>query len=615
MEHQDIKTLSDKISHVLLPQVKTPAQYIGGEVNQIKKEIKPTDTSVALGFPDTYAIGMSHLGLSILYKALNDLENIRAERVFCPWIDAKEIMEKEDIPLFSWENRQPIHEFEILAISLQNEQSYSNLLYMLDQSRLPLRSCDRNDSHTLVVVGGTMGDCCEPIADFVDVVILGDGEESLINLVNDVRQLKSENKTKQDILLHLAKTYEYIYIPQFYQDSYNEDGTLKEIKPKVEGIPEYLEHARIDDLPSAPFPIAPVVPYTEVIHNRIPIEVMRGCPMRCAFCHAGFTKGKTKVRSVEQIVDIAWQSYLATGHMEVSLLSLSTSDYPHLEEVTEALYNKFEGRNVSVSLPSLRIDKQLTAVPTHVKGVRKGGLTIAVEAARDSLRKAIGKKVTDTDLMATLRNAYEAGWRRSKLYFMVGFPGETENDLRGIVDLLVQVSQLGREIFGRPADAAATISWLVPKPHTTFSWIAMRDIEYFKKAKQIINAYKFEQPKLPIKLRFHEIESSILEGIYARGDRRLSYPLETAYRNGAIFDGWSECLNFDIYQEAFKTHGIDPAWYAHRERPETEALPWDHLDQRNRASLYRKQTRTLNKIVDTKDEPINPHIESLKNTA
>jgi len=325
---------------------------------------------------------------------------------------------------------------------------------------------------------------------------------------------------------------------------------------------------------------------------------------------AGWTRGKATMRSIEQIVDLAWKNYLATGHDEISLLSLSTSDYPNLEELCATLYKKFEGLNVSISLPSLRVDKQLTTVPTLAAGVRKGSLTLAVEAARDSLRKAIGKKVTDTDLMETIRNAFQAGWRRTKLYFMVGFPGENDDDLRGIVDLLNQVSELGREVFGRPAQAAATISWLVPKPHTTFSWIAMRDRDYFLRARKLILDYKRTLPKLPTKFRFHEVESSMIEGIYARGDRRLSYPLETAYRNGALFDGWSEHFRYDLYLDAFKQHNIDPTWYANRERSESETLPWDHLDQRNRQSLYKKQTRTLQIITTTtEDQTLNSTLQ------
>ena len=589
--------LAQNISRRLLSQVRNPAQYIGSEINEIKKPLRQGDTSVALGFPDSYAVGMSHLGLAILYTALNELPFVRAERTFCPEMDARAVMLREKIPLFSWENRQAIGEFDVLAISLQNEQCYSNLLYMLDLAGLALRSQDRDESHPLVIAGGTMADCCEPVADFLDLVILGDGEESLVNVVTDVHYCKKQQKTKQEMLLALAQKYPYVYVPQFYRDRYNSDGTLASIQPVVEGAPEFIEHARVEDLPSAAFPDAPIVAHTEVIHNRIAIEVMRGCPMRCAFCHAGWTRGKTKFRSIEQIVEIAWKNYLATGHDEISLLSLSTSDYPELEKLTVALYQKFEGLNVSISLPSLRVDKQLTTVPTHATQVRKGSLTIAVEAARDELRQAIGKKVTDTDLMETIRNAFQAGWRRAKLYFMVGFPGETDDDLHGIVDLLAQVSQLGNEVFGRPAQAAATISWLVPKPHTTFSWIPMRDKEYFLRARRLILDYKSQLPKLPIKFRFHEVESSILEGVFARGDRRLGVALETAYKNGACFDAWSEHLKYDVYLDAFAEHHIDPAWYAHRQRPESEILPWDHLDQRNRQSLYRKHTRTLEKIT------------------
>lgn len=588
--------LGQKISDVLLPRVKGPAQYIGGETNQIKKPVQADDTGVALAFPDTYSIGMSHLGTAILYKALNQMDHVRAERTFCPWIDAIEVMRNHDIPLWSWENRQPIGEFDILAISLQNEQCYSNVLLTMDLARIPLLAAERGKEETFVLGGGTMSDCCEPIADFMDMVILGDGEESLVQLVAEFRRLRGQGLQRRELLLSLGRAFEWLYVPQFYQDEYNDDGTLKSITPTEEGLPTGIQHARVEDLPTAVFPHAPIVPHTEVIHDRIAIEVMRGCPKRCAFCHAGFTRGKTKVRSPEQIVDIAWESYLATGHQEVSLLSLSTSDYPHLQEVTGALYKKFNGLHVNISLPSLRVDKQLTAVPTYAAGVRKGGLTIAVEAARDSLRKAIGKLVTDGSLKDTLRQAFEAGWRRCKLYFMIGFPGETEADIRGIADLMIEVSELGCEVFGRPATAHATVSWLVPKPHTPFSWIPQRDADYFYAARRILHKEKHRLKHLPIKFRFHEIESSVLEGIFARADRRIGKALLTAYQNGAKFDAWSECLDYNIYVEAFKQHGIDPAWYANREKDKSEVLPWQHFGKDYRNQLARMENRLLEKI-------------------
>ena len=601
------RSLCELISRVLLPRVKTPAQYIGGEINQIKKPLDPNHTSVALAFPDTYAVGMSHLGLSILYKSLNDLPQVRAERTYCPWIDAVEVMRRHDIPLWSWEHRLALCDFDILAISLQNEQCYSNVLMMLDLGRIPFYSRDRGEGDPIVLGGGTMSDCCEPIADFMDLVIVGDGEDSLPALILEYRRLHQTGLPRRELLLQLGRTFEWLYVPQFYQDSYNGDGTLASIVPTEPGLPERIAHARVESLPDAAFPLAPVVPHTEVIHDRIPIEVMRGCPKRCAFCHAGFTRGKTKYRSPEQIVDIAWQSYLNTGHQEVSLLSLSTSDYPYLKEATTILYKKFEGLNVNISLPSLRIDKTLTEVPLLVSSVRKGGLTIAVEAARDSLRKAIGKLVTEGSLLETLRKAYEAGWRRCKLYFMIGFPGETEADIKGIADLMIQVSELGREVFGRPATAGATVSWLVPKPHTPFSWIPQRDRDYFYAARRMLLREKHRMKHLPIKFRFHEIESSVLEGVIARADRRIAPVLLTAYQNGACFDAWSDQLDYDIYLRAFAEHNIDPSWYANRLRNKEEALPWRHFGKSYQKQLVRMEGRLMEKIeADNQEHAYTP---------
>ena len=592
--------LYDRIGRELLPRVQQPAQYIGGEINQIRKEHHEGDVTMALAFPDTYAIGMSHLGLQILYEALNRVDGIIAERVFCPWLDAVEVMRREGLPLFSWESRTPVREFDIIGITLQHELSYSNVLFLLDLARISFRAADRADEEPLVMGGGPLADSCEPVADFFDLVILGDGEEALPAVVQAFRELRKSKCKRRELLLELARRFPFVYVPQLYHCEYHADGTLAACEPTAEGAPRYVERALVKDLDTAVFPTAPVVPFTETVHDRIAIEIMRGCPQRCAFCHAGHIRGPVRTRSIETILDIARKSHKATGHDTISLLSLSTSDYPKLAELVRQLYAEFAGKHVGISLPSLRVDKQLRDVPAQVSGVRREGLTIAVEAARDHMRRAIGKKVTDTELLATMRNAYEAGWKTVKLYFMVGFPGETDTDIDAIAELSAQISRLRREVAGNAASVNVTVSWLVPKPHTPFAWIPMQQADYFRDARERLFAAKDELRARSVKFKFHNLENSLLEGVLARGDRRLSKVIEVAYRNGAYFDSWDECFNYQLYLDAFRQCNIDPAFYAHRERGENELLPWEHLAGENKQQLF-KRGRTIKDELENEE--------------
>ena len=580
--------LSDKIDALLLPLVRKPSQYLGGEVNQIIKSPNQVDVTVALAFPDTYAIGMSHLGFAILYDALNRLPHVAAERVYCPWIDAADIMRTEKIPLFSWESRRPLHEFDIVGITLQHELSYSNLLYLLDLAGIAFYAARRQEDEPLIIGGGPLADCCEPVADFFDLVILGDGEEALPAVIDAFRQLRKTKCTRRELLLELGQRFNFVYVPQFYHCEYNSDGTLVNCVPNETGLPTCIRRTMVDDLDSAVFPTAPIIPYTDTVHDRIAIEIMRGCPQRCAFCISGHTKGKVRCRSVENILDIAWQSYLATGHDTVSLLSLSSSDYPELSRLLQQLYQKFQDKHVGISLPSLRVDKQLHEVPAQITNVRREGLTVAVETASDRIRRAIGKHVADSDLIATMEQAYRAGWRKVKLYFMIGFPGETENDILDIVNLTQQISNLRREVAGSPAEINATVSFLVPKPHTPFAWIPQQTEDYFQNAKNLILDARRQFRGKSLKFKFHNLQRSLLEAVFSRGDRRLSCPLETAYRNGARFDSWDECFSYGLYLDAFKQHNLDPAFYSQRERPADESFPWDHLAGDNKKQLHQR---------------------------
>ncbi|MBN1763906.1 MAG: TIGR03960 family B12-binding radical SAM protein [Sedimentisphaerales bacterium] len=597
-ESQVVSGLNEKITYSLLTQVKTPAQYIGGEVNQIRREYRAGDVTVALAFPDTYAIGMSHLGLGILYTALNRMDGVIAERVFCPWLDAAEIMRREGIPLFSWESRKPVRDFDILGISLQHELCYSNVLYLLDLAGITFESIERHDDEPLVMGGGPMADCCEPVADFFDLIIIGDGEEALPAVVEAYRKLRDEKCKRREILLNLARQFSFVYVPQFYHCEYGHDGLLTVCEPTEPDIPRCVQRAQVKDLDATVFPTAPIIPYAETTHERIAIEIMRGCPQRCAFCHAGHTKGPVRCRSVDKIVELAWESYLNTGYDTVSLLSLSSSDYPGLNELVTQLYQRFAGRHVGISLPSLRVDKQLQEIPSQVTGVRREGLTVAVETASDRIRRAIGKKVTDDDLLATMQAAFEAGWHTVKLYFMIGFPGETQEDIMAILDLAVRISNLSREVTARPAKVNAAISWLVPKPHTPFAWIPQQSMDYFQNTKDMLIQAKRNLRGVPIKLKFHHLQRSMLEGVFARGDRRLSRVILAAYRAGARFDAWDECFDVNHYLEAFRQCNLDPAFYARRTRTQNEILPWQHLSGDNHDKLYQRLQRIMSMLTD-----------------
>ena len=596
-----MNNLSDIISHKLLPKVSNPAQYIGGEVNQIRKDWSKCDIRVALAFPDVYAMGMSNIGYSILYHTLNQLDNTLAERTYCPWFDAGDIMKAENIPLFSWENRMPIRDFDFVGITMQHELSYSNILYLLDLANIPFRAEDRLQDEPIIIGGGPIADCCEPVADFFDCIVLGDGEELFPQIIDVYRQCKKDNFSRKQTLAKLANSFDSLYVPQFYKFEYSEDNTIASRTVTEEGVPEILNRAYVLDLDKAPYPTAPLVANTDTPHDRIALEIMRGCPCRCAFCHAGHTKGKLRSRSIENLLHIASESYAKTGHDTVSLLSLSSSDYPNLSELADQMYGQFEGCNVSISLPSLRVDKQLHELPSKIVKTRKEGLTIAVETAADRIRMAIGKRVTDLDLEETMLEAYKAGFLKVKLYFMIGFPGETEEDLLGIIKLASRISYLRRQVHGTPASVTASISWLVPKPHTPFAWSGQRDFDYFMNARRLLIDQCKKLRKVSVRVKFHYMERSILETILSRGDRRISYAIEEAYKSGAKFDCWDEGFEYERYQEAFEKCGISPQFYTERERSIEEIQPWYHLGNDNLDSLFKRYQRIVEEVNATSE--------------
>ncbi len=589
-----MKLLREQVSEELLPFVERPGQYIGGELNQLPAEgdWRRADVRVAVAFPDTYSLGMSHLGCQILYWLINHTPGCCAERVYCPWVDAEPIMRSKRIPLFTWDTRQPVSSADILAVSLQYEMAFTSVLQILDLAGIPLRAADRDDSHPLVIAGGPQADNPEPMAPFLDLVVLGDGEASMAAILKAYIELKAGGVPRRDMIKQMARRFEWAYAPSLYDVAYNADSTVRSIRAQDSTLPWPVERCQTADLDNAPFPVKPLVPYVEVVHDRFAIEIMRGCPQRCRFCHAGYTKRPLGLRSVDKILDMAEQMYWSTGMEELGLLSLSTADYPHLRELAERANERFAPRRVNISVPSLRVDKMLQNIPWMVNSVRKSGLTIAVEAANDDMRAAIRKLVTDGSLLEGVKSAYKAGWRSIKLYFMCGFPGERPDDIDGIVHLSRRVSDARRELGKGPANVNTSVGWLVPKPYTPFQWAAQPRAEYFHEARRRINGLlsqyrdregygkRRRRPKKhrgPIRIKTHNVERSILEAVFARGDRRLADVIEHAYKAGARFDGWDECFKPEIWSQAFEATGIDPAWYAHRERSYDEIFPWAHL--------------------------------------
>lgn len=585
-----MSNLREIVSQRLLPFVKGPAQYIGGEVNQLPAagRWESAEIRVALGFPDTYGMGMSHLGSQILYWIANHLDYVCAERVYCPWIDAEEVMRREGIPLFTWDHRHAVADADILAVSLQYEMLFTNLLTMLDLANIPLRSDERRDEHPIVLVGGPQIDNPEPIADFVDLVIVGDGEEALPQLLEACRDLKREGVPRRRMVAELARRFDWCYAPNLYEFAYHADSTIEALRPKIEGLPGRIRRCQVKDFENTPVPEAPVVPWVQSVHDRMSIEIMRGCPQVCRFCHAGATKKPIRCRSVERILRIAENAWRATGYSEIGLLSLSTADYPHFAELADRIEKEFAPRMVSIAMPSLRVDKMLQNIPWLTKQVRKTGMTIAVEAADDTMRHAIRKRVTDENLLAAVQEAYKAGWRSLKLYFMAGFPGETEEDVKGIWRLACQVSDARRNLGKGPAAVNASVSWLVPKPFTPMQWAAQKDAEYFRRVHYTLKNLERGTRRMPVKIKTHGFARSWLEAVFSRGDRRLGRAIEAAWRDGARFDAWDETFEFERWQKAFADHGIDGAWYANRERAADEVFPWDHIEGPDKAWLRRQ---------------------------
>ncbi len=576
MRKKDITILAERVERDFLPFVRRPGRYIGGEINQIKKYLSRCDLTVALCFPDIYEVAMSNTGLAIIYDILNRIDGVAAERIFAPWLDAEEIMRQKEIPLFSLESKAAFKSFDIVGFSLTNELCYTNVLNMLDLGGVNVRSSLRAEDDPLIIGGGGMANCCEPVADFFDLFLLGEGEEAVVELAGLVKTGKKAGTTKKEILLEIAERFDWAYVPAFYKFEY--DGTkIKSIEPDLPGLPLHLKNAVVKDFENAPAPLRPVVPFVQTVHERVCVEIMRGCPCRCLFCQASFCRRPLRYRSIEKIMDIAKASYKATGFDTVSLLSLSTADYPNLEELLSQMHKYFKDKYVGMSLPSLRVGRQLKLLPDLATPVRKSGLTIAVEAAGERLRKIINKPLKDEDLFAAVESAYRAGWQKLKLYFIVGLPGETEEDIKQIVALAFQLAKLRKKVNGKTGQINIAVSWLVPKPHTPLGWLSQKPKSYFEHAKRLILDEKRKLRAKFLNFKFHDIGRSVLESAMGRSDRHLGDVIEFAWRSGAKFDLWNECFDYTLWHKAFGKSAMVIEDTARRQFEPDEILPWEHL--------------------------------------
>ncbi|MFN3530949.1 MAG: TIGR03960 family B12-binding radical SAM protein [Candidatus Brocadia sp.] len=562
------------VTENILPLVEMPGQYIGGEWNSVVKAHADADIKIALAFPDTYSIGMSHLGIQILYGLLNERKDTVCERVFAPLADMESLMRKHRIPLFSLETYTPLREFDIIGFSLQYELSYTNVLNMLDLSGIPVMASERNETDPLIIAGGPAAISPEPLTDFIDIFLIGDGEESLPQFIELFKDTKQKKLTRKEKVISIAQTLRNAYAPSLYEVAYHQDNTIKAIYPKISGLPSLIRSATVKDLNKTYFPTRPIVPYVKTIHDRITIEVMRGCTQGCRFCQAGMSKRPTRPRTVENILHLAELCYANTGHNEISLASLSISDYPFLQQLMDRMNHIFSPRYVNISFPSLRVNEQLVLLPSMLNTVRKSGLTLAPEAATQTLRKIINKNIADDDLYRGTVEAFKQGWNLVKLYFMVGLPTETDDDIDAIARLAYNVSDLKKNISGSFGQVNISIAPFVPKAHTPFQWHPMVTLQRVKE----IRGRLFDRVRRKcIHIKFHNPERSILEGIFARGDRRLGKVIYQAWQDGCKFDAWEEHFHFQKWVDAFQKAGIDWTFYVHRQRDDNEVFPWDHI--------------------------------------
>ena len=563
----------DKRLERILPKVQKPARYTGGEYNQIMKDRAKVDLRLAFCFPDTYEIGMSNLGMKILYHTMNSLEYVWCERVFAPWSDMYEEMKRNSIPLYALESGDPLSEFDVLAFSVGYEMAYTTVL---DMAGLPVRSADRKELLPIVFAGGSAGVNPEPMAPFMDLFVIGEGEEMNNELLELLHTAKLEEWSKEQFLKTAAQI-EGVYVPSFYDITYNEDGTVEHIS-SYDGVPAKVTKRIVRDLDAAPFPTNPIVPSTEVVQDRVNLELFRGCIRGCRFCQAGHIYRPIRAKKPETLIHQGIETLKNTGYEELTLLSLSSSDYRQLQKVCDGLLEYCEERSISISLPSLRADNFSMELMDRLQRVRKSGLTFAVEGGSQRLRDAINKNVTEEDLLNTCRIAFEGGWNSVKLYYMLGLPTETDEDIVGIAEMADRVLHCWRQYAknkARGVRITISTSCFIPKPHSPFQWEAQISPEEYLRR---VNLLRASITARNVVYNWHDAETSLIEAVLSRGDRKVADVIESVWRDGGRLEAWSDFFSLERWMDAFSVHGLDPAFYAQRERKAEEILPWDMIN-------------------------------------
>ena len=571
------------LSDEILLKISQPARYIGGEVNMVKKDPSKVAVRFAMCFPDVYEIGMSHLGIQILYDMFNRRDDVYCERVYSPWMDLDPIMREQKIPLFAVESQDPIKKFDFLGITIQYEMCYTNILQVLELSQIPLHAEDRTEEDPIVIGGGPCTYNPEPIAPFFDLFYMGEGEVVYFDLIDRYKEIKARGGSRKEFLEQAARI-PGIYVPGFYDVTYKEDGTIEAMTPNNPHAPQTVSKQLVMDMSDTWYPEKPVVPYLRATQDRVVLEIMRGCIRGCRFCQAGMVYRPVRERSLEELKRLARTMLKSTGHEEISLSSLSSSDYTKLEGIVNFLIDEFDGKGVNVSLPSLRIDAFSLDVMSKVQDVKKSSLTFAPEAGSQRLRNVINKGLTEENILNGSAEAFKGGWNRVKLYFMLGLPTETVEDMQGIAELSEKVAEVYYDTVPKEqrhgkVQVTASTSFFVPKPFTPFQWAPMCTKEQFLERASIVNHRMKEMlNKKSLRYNWHEADVTVLEGVLARGDRKVAAVIEEAYRQGAIYDSWSEYFNNDIWMKAFETCGVDIDFYTTRERSLDEVFPWDFID-------------------------------------
>ena len=570
------------LSDEILMKIEKPARYIGGEVNAVTKKLDDIDVRFAMCFPDVYEIGMSHLGIQILYDMFNRRDDVWCERVYSPWVDLDKVMREEKIPLFALESQDPVRDFDFLGITIQYEMCYTNILQVLDLACIPLHAKDRTEKDPIVIGGGPCAYNPEPIAEFFDMFYIGEGETVYDELLDTYKENKKNGGSRMDFL-EKACQIDGIYVPMFYDVTYHEDGTIDQFFSVNKHAPSVIHKQVVMDVTNTTYPQAPIVPYIKVTQDRVVLEVQRGCIRGCRFCQAGMLYRPTRERDVETLKQYAYNMLKNTGHEEISLSSLSTSDYSELKELVTFLIDNFKNKGINISLPSLRIDAFSLDVMSQVQDIRKSSLTFAPEAGSQRMRNVINKGLTEEDIISGAGQAFEGGWNKVKLYFMLGLPTETEEDMEAIA---VLADKVARRYYEIPKDQrngkcqiTASSSFFIPKPFTPFQWAPMLNHEdYIERAAIVKHAFLNQLNKKSLRYNWHDAEVSVLEGIFARGDRKIASVIEEAYRMGCIYDSWSEQFDNDKWMRAFDNTGIEIGFYNLRERGEDEVFPWDFID-------------------------------------